>query len=240
MVMDLDLAVSVSPLGVLHSLGVRPGDPIASSSTNPVPGAFGTLQLPYDLAAMRFYPEAANGFVLHLHKRFCEMAPPGDRWRFECLSMSPFIYILLIDKTKSAVEPYKMASSYNGAILYPLKLVRDKKPRYSTGDDGQQCEHVDFNLSLGPYMYVNPKWGLPSDPAKRAGPSGTQATSMAKTLFFRPESLVAYILTVVPMFVFILCVMSLTSGFLYPLWILATRRFCGKETEQRRHQQLPS
>ena len=43
LVMDVDLGVSISPLGVLHTLGVRPLAAVAASGRSPKPTSVGSL-----------------------------------------------------------------------------------------------------------------------------------------------------------------------------------------------------
>jgi hypothetical protein len=46
LVMDVDLGVSISPLGVLHTLGVRPLAAVAASGRSPKPTSVGSLVRP--------------------------------------------------------------------------------------------------------------------------------------------------------------------------------------------------
>ena len=43
LVMDVDLGVSISPLGVLHTLGIRPNAAVAASGRSPKPTSVGSL-----------------------------------------------------------------------------------------------------------------------------------------------------------------------------------------------------
>ncbi|MFN9953423.1 MAG: hypothetical protein ACK55I_10005, partial [bacterium] len=62
-------------------------------------------------------------------------------------------------------EPYEVDSAFNGATMYPLKLIRDSRARYDAGDDGQRCEHIGFNLSLQKPFFINPQWVMHMSPS---------------------------------------------------------------------------
>lgn len=235
MVMDLDLAVSISPLGLLHSLGLMPDQPIASSGRTPIAGSLGTMVLPYDTVAMRFARTSANQRILNFHRGWCEMASPGDRWRFECPNTSPFSLMLTVDATATGTEPYKMRSAFNGAILYPLELIRKTKAYYHTGKDGQSCEHVGFHESLKTPVYVNPKWSFQIDPRNPGGPTGFRGlNSTLRVLFFHRLSHILTCLVYFGIFIFSSCFMVLVLNFFYPLVHAVLRRL---DTSNR--QELP-
>jgi hypothetical protein len=226
MVMDIDLAVSISPLGLLHTLGKLPHAPVASSGRETFPGSFGTQMPIYDTVATRFFPTPANQLLLDLHQKYCELAPAGDRWRFECENSSPFVMLLRLEMdSPGASEPYKVLSAFNGATLYPMKLLRESGARYDAGEDGQRCEHVGFNLSLKAPMYINPKWSFNVNPSNPAGPRGGQALKGdVAVLFFRRQSLFFYLQAYAFMFVFALSTMTVTLYLVYPISVVAWRR----------------
>ena len=156
--LDLDLSVSVSPLGVLHTFGKLVETEqldraiVASSGRQTWPGAYGTLVPPYDFSAFVAKPEPWNRWMIAATQRMCEVTPPGDRWRNNCNAASPFHLGLIMgyDTLNRGREPYEVLSAYHGITLYPMKLVRDRaaEARYHAGDDGQLCEHVGFHMGL--------------------------------------------------------------------------------------------
>jgi len=158
LVLDLDLGVSISPLGILHSLGTMPNSPVASSGRQVWPGSSGTLIPPYDFSAYRAHPSKRNSRLLHLHNLFCELQPPGDRWRNQCDAVSSMHFMVILGDDFRNESPYRVASAFNGATMYPIPLVKASGARYDAGDDAQRCEHIGFNLSLDAPFYVNPKW----------------------------------------------------------------------------------
>jgi len=96
--------------------------------------------------------------------------------------------ILMADRGRE--DLYPVASAFNGAALYPLKLLQEppisqedmkqgrrKKIRYDIGEDAQRCEHVGFHMSIPSQMYVNRKWDLHVSPENPAGPRGDHAAS---------------------------------------------------------------
>lgn len=189
-VLDVDLGTSISPLGLLHTLGLEDGvardHVVASSSSQVWPGASGTIIPPYDLSAFRPKETKANEKVREMHRSFCELTPAGDRWRNMCGACSPMQLFMIQsahDPTNHHEQPYEVVSAFNGLATYPLGLIRERGAlaRYDAGDDGQRCEHVGFHMSLGRNMYVNPKWSMNLKPNKPGGPTGMRAI---KTLTF--------------------------------------------------------
>ena len=190
-VLDADLGVSISPLGLLHTLGLENGRiardyVVASSSVQVWPGTLGTITPPYDFSAFRPLKGESNRKVRDLHRRFCELMPAGDRWRNLCDASSPMQFFMIQwanDFVNHHDRPYEVTSAFNGLTMYPLRLIRERgeMARYDAGDDGQRCEHIGFNLSLRKTMYVNPKWKMNLRPDRPGGPSGLQAT---KTLIY--------------------------------------------------------
>ncbi|KAL3769449.1 hypothetical protein ACHAWU_008858 [Discostella pseudostelligera] len=195
-ILDADLGTSISPLGLLHTLGLESniaGDYVVASSSGQVwPGTLGTITPPYDFSAFRAKESTGNQKVRQLHQSFCELMPAGDRWRNLCDASSPMQLFMIQsanDATNHHDKPYEVVSAFNGMTLYPMALIRDRgnKARYDSGDDGQRCEHVGFHLSLQETMYVNPKWRMNLKPNKPGGPVGLQAVkTLVYAIFGRP------------------------------------------------------
>ncbi|KAL3803431.1 hypothetical protein ACHAWO_003586 [Cyclotella atomus] len=186
-VLDVDIGTSISPLGLIHTLGLNNAElsqkyVIASSSEQLWPGTFGTMTPPYDFSAFRPLPTERNKRLRNMHKSFCEVMPAGDRWRNMCEASSPMQLMLVQSNNDEVVNhgdrPYEVASAFNGVTIYPLSLIRDKGDlaHYDAGDDNQRCEHVGFNLSLQDVMYINPKWKMILKPNKPGGPTGLLVT----------------------------------------------------------------
>lgn len=139
-----------------------------------MPGSLGTLVTPYDFSAMRFIESPQTKLPIKLHNWFCGLSSPGHRWRNMCDAASIFqLFLVLLHNDKK--EPYSMLSAFNGATMYPLKLVRDNEGTYDTGDDGQRCEHIGFHYSLNSTVVVNPKWSFHIHPDRIGGPTGARA-----------------------------------------------------------------
>lgn len=185
-VLDIDLGVSLSPLGVLHTLGSLPDNPVASVGRQPWPTAFGSLITPYDFSAFRPYVTKKNARLVEVHKAFCNLMPEGDRWRNECDAFSPIqmIEVLSHDRVKAAFV--RVESAFNGAVMYPLKLIRSSHAEYNAGADGQRCEHVGFHQNLKKPMYMNRKWDMHLSPTIPGGPNGSRAQRTATRIFFSP------------------------------------------------------
>ena len=186
-VLDVDIGTSISPLGLLHTLGLNKAElsqkyVIASASVQLWPGTFGTIRPPYDFSAFRPLPTERNERLRNMHQSFCELMPAGDRWRNMCEASSPMQLMLVQSNNDEIVNhgerPYEVASAFNGMTIYPLPLIRDKGDlaHYDAGDDNQRCEHVGFNLSLQDVMYINPKWKMNLKPNKPGGPTGLLVT----------------------------------------------------------------
>jgi len=91
LVTDIDLAISISPLGLMHTLGTEGrNSPVAARGIMMIPGALGTLYAPYDYSAFRPVVDEHNEYLRSWHTWFCELAPAGSRWRNQCDFMSPF------------------------------------------------------------------------------------------------------------------------------------------------------
>lgn len=229
LVLDIDLSVSISPLGILHSLGVKPEDSIASSGRQARPGSFGSLVPPYDFSA--FVPHATddNKRMIALNKQFCALKPEGYRWRNECtaVSVAQFMMIQTGDKLNGG-KPYAVDSAFNGAVLYPLKLVRETKAKYDAGNDGQRCEHVGFNLSMKRNMYINPKWDMHLHPHLMGGPSGERAIRTVRGIATSPKIIpFAFGQNILSIIIFTYCIITLTMLIVYPLWVCVSRSTIG-------------
>eukprot|EP00568_Trieres_chinensis_P017380 CAMPEP_0183330558 /NCGR_PEP_ID=MMETSP0160_2-20130417/85363_1 /TAXON_ID=2839 ORGANISM="Odontella Sinensis, Strain Grunow 1884" /NCGR_SAMPLE_ID=MMETSP0160_2 /ASSEMBLY_ACC=CAM_ASM_000250 /LENGTH=492 /DNA_ID=CAMNT_0025498767 /DNA_START=684 /DNA_END=2162 /DNA_ORIENTATION=+ len=220
LVMDVDLGISLSPLGLVHALGKKQDAAVASAARQPWPGSFGTLTPEYDFSAFRAIETPRNRRILWLHSKFCELAPPGDRWRNICDCVSPFQFMLVWGHDKaSTTEPFPVASAFNGAILYPLKLVRETDAKYDSGDDGQRCEHIGFNLSLKKPTYVDPKWMMNLKPSKLGGPEGKRALKNIFRIVFSPKiSLPIFFQNFGCMLLFVYSLISLGMHAVYPMW----------------------
>ena len=82
MITDLDLAISLSPLGLIHTLGtVGEHAPVAARGIMMIPGSVGSLYTPYDYSAFRPVVNEDNKRLRAWHDWFCELAPAGSRWR---------------------------------------------------------------------------------------------------------------------------------------------------------------
>lgn len=189
-ILDADLGTSLSPLGLLHTLGlensIAQDHVVASSSSQVWPGTMGTIIPPYDLSAFRPKESKTNRKVREMHESFCNLMPAGDRWRNMCEACSPMQLFMIqsaSDVTNHQEQPYEVVSAFNGLTMYPLNLIRERgdQARYDAGFDGQRCEHVGFHLSLQKPMFVNPKWSMNLKPSKPGGPTGLRAI---KTLVY--------------------------------------------------------
>ena len=225
LVLDIDLAVSISPLGIIHSIGKLPNDTVASSGRQARPGSLGSLQPPYDFSAFVPYSTSENKRLRDFVKHFCALKPEKYRWRNECtaVSVAQFMMIQASDKLNDG-NPYLVDSAFNGAVIYPLELVRKSRAKYDAGLEGQRCEHIGFNLSLKKPMYINPKWEMHLHPNKMGGPSGKRAMRTVSGIAKSP--IISSIIlgqSFVSMIVFIYCIMTLTILIIYPLWVYGSR-----------------
>jgi len=203
-ILDADLGTSLSPLGLIHTLGLDNGvahdHAVASSSSQVWPGTMGTIIPPYDLSAFRPRETQRNTLVRNMHTSFCELMPAGDRWRNMCEACSPMQLFMIQsanDVSSHHDQPYEVVSAFNGLTVYPLDLIRQRgsKARYDAGDDGQRCEHVGFHLSLGRNMFVNPKWSMNLKPSKPGGPTGLRAIkTLVYAIFGRPNVMLCLVL----------------------------------------------
>jgi len=223
-VLDVDLGISISPLGLLHTLGLENGIAqeyvVASSSVQIWAGGMGTVIPPYDFAAFRANPTETNQKVRGLHTSYCHLLPPGDRWRNMCHAASPMQLFMILqsdDATYNLGKPHEVESAYNGLAMYPMSLIRNrgKAAQYDSGDDNQRCEHVGFHLSLRNTMYVNPKWSMNLKPSKPGGPTGKSAiTTSLYAIVGRPTVMFAIL------FALVLSIIVFSILFVCPLWMI--------------------
>ena len=156
---------------------------------------------------------------------WCGVTGPEHRWRFTCQATSPFKFLQVIQLDRANTHPYEVASAYNGATLYPLKLLRETRPKYDRGEHGQTCEHVSFNLGMKKPMFVNPKWDMHMSPTLPGGPKGEQALKYFRKFSSTPE-IAAPLFLVVFVPLSILVFSSMTLG-VHGLMALRTMFFHG-------------
>jgi len=219
LVMDLDLGVSISPLGMLHTLGEVPDNPVASSGRQTWPGSFGTLRPPYDFSAFR-----ADRTEDHQHLRgitdwVCKLMPAGDRWKNMCHISSPAHMILVLMGDRGENDIWRVNSAFNGATLYPMELIKAHNPRYDIGDDGQRCEHISFNRQMERPMFVNRKWSFNIIPTQPGGPTGLRALRGLVRILFIPKLVLSiYFQGFVFLMLFCFAIMRLGILIVYPLF----------------------
>jgi hypothetical protein len=222
MVMDMDLGISLSPLGVLHSLGKAPDNSVVSSGRMLFPGSLGSLTPPYDFSAFRPHVTESNRRVVEIHRNmFCALMPKGDKWRNQCDAVSSMQLMEVLAGDRAGDDLYRVDSAFNGAVLYPLKDLRESGTIYDWGDDRQRCEHIGFNLGLKNTMYVNPKWDMHLKPSHPGGPSGVRAMKQVYRITVLPQlGIVMFIQNVGSLVAFVYSIMTLCMHVLYPLCIL--------------------
>jgi hypothetical protein len=230
LVVDIDLAVSLSPLGVVHTLGLLPENPVACSGRMSLPGGFGSLITPYDYSAFLPIATRENRQILSLHEQWCNLMPPGTRWRNQCNAISAPLTMEMLRADRGKGDFYQVQSAFNGAVLYPLSLVRESQAVYDAGDDGQRCEHIGFNLALKKPMYVNRRWDMHLHPARPGGPTGWRAHRTISYIFQHPRVAVPFTLIhFIAYLVFIHSCITLGVYVVYPL--LAPVRIGGKNIQ---------
>jgi hypothetical protein len=219
-VLDMDLGVSISPLGILHTLGVLPDETVASAGRSVFPGSFGSILKQYDMSAFRPIETSLNRNMLRLHDAYCDLMPAGDRWHNQCDALSPMMLSMMLrNEWLIGSHPYPVLSAFNGAILYPMKRVRSKKPRYTAGHDGQQCEHIDFNMGMNRTVYVNPKWNMHLTAEQPGGPFASRAMRVSMRILFLPKLFFVMAFQLVGgALLLIFCVMMLTLHLGFPLF----------------------
>jgi len=206
-VLDMDLQISFSPLGIMHTFGSNVNDSAVASSGRQVwPGSMGTLIPPYDFSAFRVIETPVNDRLLWLHSKFCALMPEGDRWRNQCDAASPMQLMLMLDHDMEKENPYQVVSAFNGATMYPLKLIKETNAKYDAGNDGQRCEHIGFNEALGKPMYVNPKWNFHVAPERPGGPTGMRALRNVFRIMFLPS--ISFFIGIQVTFCWMTCVWS--------------------------------
>jgi hypothetical protein len=238
MVMDMDLGISLSPLGVLHSLGKAPDNSVVSSGRTLWPGSLGSLAVPYDFSAFRPYVTETNQHVVDIHRNvFCALMPKGDKWRNQCDAISSMQMMEVLAGDRSGDELYRVDSAFNGAVLYPLKDLRESGTKYDSGDDSQRCEHIGFNLGLQNTMYVNPKWDMHLNPSHPGGPSGPRAMKQVYRISVVPQlGIVIFIQNVGSMVAFVYSMMTLGMHVLYPLCLRSAVNACASRRRTQRDQ----
>ncbi|CAB9500085.1 expressed unknown protein [Seminavis robusta] len=220
MQIDLDIGVSLSPLGVLHSIGkAKDSAAVASSCRQPWAGGLGTLVPPYDFNAFQPLRTKENERLFQIHEKFCGLMPPNDKWAFNCVGPSAVHFLQIIQLDRANDDLYPVASAYNGATLYPLQLIRKNHPKYDSGEYGHRCEHVGFNLSIDKQIYVNPKWDCHMSPTLPGGPKGERAMKSVKRFASLPRvSIPLFLQTFVPLVLCTFSVMTLSFHALRPLF----------------------
>ena len=124
-----------------------------------------------------------------------------------------FLQIVTLDRANE--YPYPVESAYNGATLYPLKLIRETNPKYDAGEDGQRCEHVGFHKSMKRPMFVNPKWDIHMSPTNPGGPKGETAVRFLQHYGSLPAVAIPMgIQNVVPLATLVLSVVTLSVHYL--------------------------
>jgi hypothetical protein len=217
LIMDMDLGISVSPLGLLHSLGKAPNNTVASSGRTMFPGSLGTLVVPYDFSAFRPYVTDRNERVVKGHSLFCELMPPGDKWRNQCDAVSSMQLMEVLVGDRLGHDLYRVSSAFNGAVLYPLRDVRESGTKYDWGEDGQRCEHIGFNVGLKREMYVNKKWDMHLNPSHPGGPSGQRAVKQIFRISTVPQlGIVIFLQNVGSMTIFVYSIMTLGMHVVFP------------------------
>lgn len=220
LVLDMDLGVSISPLGLIQTLGILPEEAVASSGRQVWPGSFGTIIPPYDFSAFQAHETASNKKLLLLHEKFCSLKPKGDRWRNECNAVSPMHTMMVLGEDRLSDQPYMVDSAFNGATLYPIDLIRRTQARYDVGDDGQRCEHIGFNLSLKQPMYVNPRWTMHISPNAPGGPTGKRAFQTIRGIASSPViGPIIFFQNLICMMFFVYSVLTLSMKVVYPFWV---------------------
>ncbi|CAB9502252.1 expressed unknown protein [Seminavis robusta] len=221
-VLDIDIAVSLSPFGILHSLGERPENAVASSGRQLFAGSWGFEAVPYDFSAFRPWATPENHRLLSLHESYCALMPAGDRWRNVCDAMDPLIQTEMrrLDRAPASNgDFYRVESAFNGAALYPLDLIRVSGATYDSGEDGQRCEHVGFNLYLKKPMYTNRKWDMHIDPRNPGGPSGWRALNSVHHISRNVFLVSVLVVTItISYFLFVHSIVLLGIFMVYPIF----------------------
>jgi len=217
-VYDMDLMVSLSPFGIIHSLGEMPDNPIAARGKMPFPGSFGTITFPYDLSAYVPFPTKKKKRLIQIHEMFCGLSEPGHRWRNICDAASPALMTLLLEDDRADHDFVKVISAYNGGAIYPLDQIRQLHPKYDAGDDGQICEHIGFAQGFSQPMYLNRKWRFNLKPSG-GGPSGDamirSGNVVIATLSISVPLMLQRMFLVMP---FVIAINRITMFIVYPMF----------------------
>lgn len=206
LVLDVDLSVPFSPLGILHTLGLKPNTVVASSGRQPWPTAFGSFTTPYDLTAFREYNTESTMGLEYWHTKFCGITEPAERWRNECHAISPVHLAAILYNDRKLVDGdfYRVDSAFNGAVLYPINLLRQSGAQYDNGNDnfGHRCEHVGLHYGLNKMkpMVVNKKWDMHLMPNYPGGSAWGRAKKTTDRIMLKPKLMLsilfAHVLTV--------------------------------------------
>jgi len=223
LVLDVDLSVPFSPLGILHTLGRRPNTAVASSGRQPWPTSFGSLTTPYDLSAFREYNTNSTMGLANWHRRFCAIMEPGERWRNECNALSPahLVAILWNDRKLINGDFYRVDSAFNGAVLYPIDLLRQTGAQYDHGEDGQRCEHVGLHYKLGETkpMLVNKKWEMHLMPNYPGGVAWGRAKKITDRIMLKPKLMLTILFShLITIGVFIMACFTFCVHGIMPVW----------------------
>mgnify|MGYP007080219342 CR=1 FL=1 len=224
MVLDVDLGVPISPLGILHTLGLRPDFVVASSGRQPWPTAFGSLITPYDLNGFREHNEANTMGLEIWHQRFCSIQPLGERWWSECDALAPthLVAILWNDRKLSPDDFYRVDSAFNGAVLYPLDLLRKSNATYNKGTSQQRCEHVGLHAQLNELkpMYVDKKWDMHLMPNSPGGAAWGRAKKASNRIFTHPKLLFTILFThAITVGVYVWATFTIGVFVIVPCWL---------------------
>jgi len=113
---DLTLMnINLSPMGIIHSIGLLGSDKIISSaSTQVLNGSFGSIILPYNYESYNFLPTEEMDDSHHL------------------------AHILLLHR--SGTTPVQIHSSCSGATIYPFKFIHEFKENEFY--DAHDCVHL--------------------------------------------------------------------------------------------------
>jgi hypothetical protein len=134
-----------------------------------------------------------------------------------------FLQIIQLDRAND--DLYPVASAYNGAILYPLHLVRKNNPKYDAGPYGHTCEHVLFNRGVDKQIFINPKWVSLMSPAYPGGPKGERALKAVQRFGSIPRVAIPLVLqSFLPLVLSIYCIMTLGVHSLRPIAAKALQR----------------
>ena len=199
LVLDVDLSVPFSPLGILHTLGLKPNTVVASSGRQPWPTAFGSFTTPYDLNAFREHNTESTMGLENWHKRFCGITEPEERWRNECDALSPTHLVAIMWNDRKLIDGdfYQVDSAFNGAVLYPIDLLRKTGAQYDKGDYGHRCEHVGLHYTINKFkqMVVNRKWDMHLMPNYPGGAAWGRAKKTTDRIMLKPKLMLSILFT---------------------------------------------